>query len=216
MKRTFLVTFILAVFCLGAGTAGAVMILPGGSYEAPETFIEVASVQNIELDHNKYYTWTLDDISSDQPVEQVDIVLSNIYDTTLDNVLRLYVINYDGSDSGLNARYDNKRYNVWDGDQTYPDWTGEGFTQLPGEYTFEYYLHTDDVVFSITDASILSMLTGDDKYILGIDPDCHYFADSISIYAGGSAPVPEPATMLLLGAGLIGIAGTSRKKFFKS
>lgn len=37
----------------------------------------------------------------------------------------------------------------------------------------------------------------------------------LSVYGRGAAPVPEPATMLLMGSGLIGLAGIGRKKLKK-
>jgi len=50
----------------------------------------------------------------------------------------------------------------------------------------------------------------DGSFGIGIDPDCHYFNDGIEFIVE-TAPVPEPSTLILFGAGLAGVALLRRR-----
>jgi hypothetical protein len=83
--------------------------------------------------------------------------------------------------------------------------SSEGYwLDLAGGY--EYDDVTGQLIISLSDLDTRSMFTvfaGTAAWAMAYAP------------GGDTAPVPEPATMLLLGTGLIGLAGFSRKKLTK-
>lgn len=103
--------------------------------------------------------------------------------------------NNSGDDNGIRASIGNQSENQFIDVSKMTDEQSNVWEEIIWNFTIE-----DEGDFDLMFAAF-----GNDNTLGG-------FIDSVSLNA---APVPEPASMLLLGTGLLGLAGLGRKKFFK-
>ena len=172
----------------------------------------------MDLDHNYVYSWLINwNTPSGEEIVSAELKFKKIYDWKYGeyDILSIHLLDDPPALDLISSNADGGLWSKKDSESGGDNWAGQG--PLVGTWTDPIggsSTHAIDLVFTF-DAALLASLntfvSNDGKFGFGLDPDCHYYNDGIT-FTVNTTPVPEPATLLLLGLGLVGVRLYGKRK----
>jgi len=157
------------------------------------------------LDHDYYYSWGIEWNNPNERIIDAVLTFNNIYDYRVEPNDSLYMHLLDNPAVGTEAGYEGYTTgDYFEGQGSLIDIWSDPNGGAPNGTHLRYSLRDMGLV------GTLNEYASDGVFGFGFDPDCHYYNSGVQLQV--ITAVPEPATMLLVGMGLIGAGLFSRKK----